>query len=458
MIESKNLLVAVKAYSRGNALPLDASEVQESYAAAETYAKSATAYPGQTIKALLEDGKYHTYTLQPSDSGYILEEVGAINESDLKQYVQVVEELPASGQEEGILYISDTTGSVWNGTGWKTVFKDISSDVDALNKKVTSIEETLDSKAPIADPVFTGTIKIGTDEVAIKSWVEGLIANIQTGVPGIVNNESTLPTTGYKAGQTWRVSDEGTFAGVDCEVGDLIICIANYDETSASDDDFMVIQANIDGAVTSVSETSTVGEIVVFDAITGKVIKGSGVNIASLNDAIEKAHTHENIDKLNSYDKTQTELLDTASANAQSLIDTYKTTVDEALEGKADKGTTLADYGITDAYTSSDIDLKLSTITQNLNTKVDAKTVDDKISAAKEEITEEYTSAISDRIGDIDENTSVKDYITSYVETAVGAGGTASAEAIATAKSEAIESSKKYTDDKISEALTIVEF
>ena len=56
-IESKNLLVAIKAYSRGNALPLDASEVHASLADANAYANSATAYPGQTIKALV-DGKY----------------------------------------------------------------------------------------------------------------------------------------------------------------------------------------------------------------------------------------------------------------------------------------------------------------------------------------------------------------------------------------------------------------
>lgn len=37
-IESKNLLVWVKAMSRGQALPLDASEVYTSYAEAETYA------------------------------------------------------------------------------------------------------------------------------------------------------------------------------------------------------------------------------------------------------------------------------------------------------------------------------------------------------------------------------------------------------------------------------------
>lgn len=78
-IDSKNLLVWVKAMSRGQALPLDASEVYGTYAEAKSYASSATAYPGQTIKVLMDDGKYHSYILQPSDAGYALEEVVADN-------------------------------------------------------------------------------------------------------------------------------------------------------------------------------------------------------------------------------------------------------------------------------------------------------------------------------------------------------------------------------------------
>lgn len=87
-IDSKNLLVWVKAMSRGQALPLDASEIHTTLAEAENYAAtSAIAYEGQTIKAKLDDGKYHIYTLQPSESGYKLEEIGSVNEDELKQHI-----------------------------------------------------------------------------------------------------------------------------------------------------------------------------------------------------------------------------------------------------------------------------------------------------------------------------------------------------------------------------------
>lgn len=455
-IESKNLLVWVKAMSRGQALPLDASEIYTSLAEAQNYAStSAIAYAGQTVKAMTEDGKYHSYTLQPSEAGYVLEEIGAIKQSDLKQYVMVVDALPESGQEQGILYICDTTGSVWTGSAWKTVFHDVQTSLDAIGERINGVETALDAKAPIENPVFSGTVKVGEDEVALKTYVDGLFANLEErcATPSVVDSDNPIPAD-YKAGESYRVAEAGTYAGVECEVGDLILVIKDYAAETASDADFMVLQANIDGAVTSTADVTTVGEIVVFDSVTGKVIKGSGVQIASLNDAIAKAHEHANKAVLDSYDKTQTELLAAAKTEAEALVDGHKTAVKTALDGKADKATTLKGYGITDAYTKAELDGKFTTVTDNLNTKITAADVDTKIATAKTETLEAAASdaaeKLSARIGDIPVDTSVK----SYIDTAVGSGGTASAEAIAKAKQEAIDTSKTYTDGK----LAIVEF
>lgn len=457
-IDSKNLLVWVKAMSRGQALPLDASEVYETLAAAENYAStSAIAYPGQTIKAKLTDGKYHSYTLQPSDAGYVLEEIGAIDESDLKQYVMVVETLPTTGQIQGVLYICGTTGSIWTGTAWKTVFKDISADVSDVSDRVDDLEDAMDDKAPLANPVFSGVVKVGDDEVALKSYVDGLFANLVSAEPGIVDSTHALPAN-YKAGQHFRVAEAGTYAGVKCEIGDLILVVKNHNSETASNDDFMVLQANVDGAVTSASETTTVGEIVVFDSVTGKVIKGAGVQIASLNDAIAKVHTHSNATQLATYDKTQAELLAAAKSEAEGLVNNHASVVTEALKNKADKATTLAGYGITDAYSTTQTDALLKTITDNLNTKITGGEVDDKIASAKTEILEEAETAaneaLSARVGSIPDDTTIQQYI----DTAVGSGGTASATAIATAKQEAITTSNNYTDTQLASALSIIEF
>lgn len=442
--EPTQLIVQMKSLARTEARPLDASEIWESLAEAQAYTKEANAYEGQTIKAKLEDGKFHTYTLQPSEAGYTLEEIG----SDNKQYVMVVERLPESKQEQGILYINkaDSTGYIWNGSGWQVVFKEISKDFDQFKDKVTKLEADVKTKAPINNPIFTGKVMVGENEVAVKSYVDGLIANLSTSAPGVVDDSHPLPSKDYKAGQTWRVAKAGTYAGNKCESGDLIICIKSYAAEGAGNTDFMVVQANIDGAVTSTATTSTVGDIVVFDAVTGRVIKSSGVNISSLNDAIAKSHEHSNKAILDTYNKDQTALLEAAKTEAQVLVDAVKKT----LEGKADKATDLQGYGITDAYTKAEVEGKLKILSDNINTKVDASTVDEKVNAAKQEVTTAYTQALSKRIGEIPESTTVKQYI----DTSIGAGGTSSAEAIAKAKAEAIEAAKNYTD----QCLTVVEF
>lgn len=455
-IESKNLLVWVKAMSRGQALPLDASEIHSTLAEAETYAASAIAYEGQTIKAKLEDGKYHEYILQPTESGYVLEEVGAISAADLKQYVLVVDALPESGQEQGILYICGTTGSIWTGSAWKNVFWDVTTDIQNVSDKVDEIENALDEKAPISNPVFSGVVKVGEEEVALKSYVEGLFAQLEeSSVPDIVDSTHSIPAE-YKAGRSYRVAEAGTYAGVECEIGDLILVVKDYNADTASDADFMVLQSNIDGAVTSTADTTTIGEIVVFDSVTGKVIKGAGVQIASLNDAIAKAHEHSNKTQLDTYDKTQTELLAAAKEEAQDIVDGLG--LDKKFEDKADKATTLAGYGITDAYTKTEEDTYRQTLEENINSKISGSEVDNKIATAKEEILDEAaqnaSEALEERIGGIPTDTTIK----SYIDTAVGSGGTASATAIATAKQEAIDTSKTYTDEQITSALAVVEF
>lgn len=442
--ESNQMLVAVKAYTRGNPLSLDASETWESLSEAQTYANSAIAYAGQTIKAKLEDGKYHEYILQPSEFGYTLEEVGAVNSSDLKQYI-IIGTRPDSGQEQGVIYIDNNVGYIWNGSTWTKIFEDVSSNITDFESRIGTLETEIDEKAPLANPTFTGSVTIEGSPAATQEWVNTLIGQLNNGTPGIVDDaDNPVPSADYKAGQMWRVAADGAYVGAPCEIGDLIICLKDYDEGSASNADFMVVQGNIDGAVTG-ADSSVDGHIVVFNGSTGKVIKDSNVTIASFNDAIAKAHEHSNKTQLDSFTKTETELLSNAHDDAASQISTVKTELEESIVTKAD-----AD----NVYTKSDVDSQISTITQNLNTKVDSATVDSKIEEAKTEVLEQAASdaseALEERIGDIPVETSLK----SYIDNAIGSGGTSSAQAIAQAKQEAIQESKEYTD----QALTITEF
>lgn len=94
---------------------------------------------------------------------------------------------------------------------------------------------------------------------------------------GVLTNNSGLPTTGYKAGWQYSVQVAGTYAGVVCEVGDLIVCIKDYSE-SASNSDWSVLQANIVGAVTGPA-SSVANHVAIFDGVSGKVIKDGSFTI-----------------------------------------------------------------------------------------------------------------------------------------------------------------------------------
>lgn len=265
---------------------------------AKSYANTnKDAYAGELISVLIGD-KQKTYRLQNAETGYSIEDIDSATDN-LKQYVQVVDVFPEIGQEEGIIYISNTIGKIWTGTEWRTIFEDI-----------TPIKEELDKKAPLNNPEFSGIIKVDGEEVALKSYVEQLVTNLPSQIPGTVDSKNQLPESNYKAGQTWRVVEDGIYAGQTCEIGDLIICV-NDCAGNYSDDDFIIVQANISGAVTG-TDSSADGEIVIFSGVSGKAIKNSGINIDVVEDLISKSHEHANKEILDTYTKTEEQLLQEA--------------------------------------------------------------------------------------------------------------------------------------------------
>lgn len=439
----KELLTVVKSYSRANPLAIDSTALWDSQEAASTYAKQPNAYAGQIITAKV-NGKYKAFVLQGENGNCTLEAVGA-DPSVLKQYV-IVGTRPESGQQQGVIYIDTNVGYIWDGAKWVKVFEDVSTSITDFQKRITKLESDINLKANIANANFTGTVKLEGKDLATKEYAESLVNAAKSEVPIVIDEDHQFPSEAYKAGQKYVVALAGTYLGQKCEIGDLILIVKDYNVESASNADGIVLQSNIDGAVTSADTSAIEGEIVVMSGATGKVIKSSKVNISALNEAIAKAHEHANKDKLDTYTKTQTELLNEASTDAQSKVDALKNTVD----GKADKATTLAGYGIEDAYTKTDIDGKLKVIKDNVNTKVDAATVDYKISAAKPGILSEAAQAANEalntKVGDLGESSTVVD----YVKRAVGSGGVDITDQI----NDAIKQSKAYTDEK----LTISEF
>lgn len=421
-IDAKNLVVAAKIYSRGIALPLDASEVYSTKEEALAYAASPTAYAGQTIK-VLENGKYESYVLNGNAGAYTLDKIG-VDTSMVKNYIQVVASLPGEGQEQGVIYINtaDNKGYIWNGAAYKVIFENVETeDGSSLSEQLENITTELEQKADLSGATFTGSVILPADptqnlEAVTKQYVDRLIAGLNEFTVGIVDSSTPLPATDYAVGQTFRVAEAGTYAGQECETGDLIIVIKDYAAEGASNADFLVVQANVDGAVTG-PDASTDANIVVFDGTTGRKIKDSTVTLASLQDAISKAHEHTNKAILDSFTKNETQLLSEVDSKISTALGDYATTED------------LADYVLQETYNTKmgQLDSTIGTIQTNLNTKI---TADD----------------LAERVGEIPAETTIKD----YVDTAVGSGGADVAEEIANALAQA----KAYTDDR----LTITEF
>lgn len=425
-IESKNLVVAVKAYSRSSNLPLDASSVYDSLGEAQSYAKNPIAYAGQII-TVKEGDKYNAYILDGDAGAYTLTKVG-VDASAVKNYVQVVSELPGTGQEQGVIYINttDSKGYIYDGSEFQVIFEDVTNEEgESLSEQLAAIDAKFGNYAPLAGATFTGTVTLAADpqsnlEAATKQYVDRLVGGINDFTVGVVDTDTPLPATDYKVGQTFRVAEAGTYAGVECEAGDLIIVIKDYAAEGASNSDFLVVQANVDGAVTG-PDASTDANIVVFDGATGRKIKDSTVTIASVQDAIAKAHEHANKAILDSFTKNETQLLGEVDSKISTALENVPT------------NDALANYVTTETYQSdkASTDSRLSTIETNLNTKI-------------------TTTDLANKIGDIGEDVTVKE----YVDTAVGSGGSDVAEQILQAKNEAIETAKTYTDT----ALTITEF
>lgn len=118
-------------------------------------------------------------------------------------------------------------------------------------------------------------------EIATKHYVDQAFqannAMIFKGTLGTGGTVTALPAEHYQ-GWTYRVITAGQYAGKQCEIGDIIICIT--DGTAANNDHWTVVQTNIDGAVTGPA-SATANAIATFNGTTGKIIQNSAKTLTT---------------------------------------------------------------------------------------------------------------------------------------------------------------------------------
>lgn len=197
-----------------------------------------------------------TYTFQGASNGFKVtpsngETQTVIVSPSIKNNVTKTDATTTAGY---IPKFNNTTGVIENGYSVQTTLASSSTAIPTAAAVVAAI----DNKIAAADAmIYKGTL--GTDGTVTK-----------------------VPANGYKVGWTYKVITAGTYAGIKCEVGDMLIAINNgpVSGTTVVNADWTVVQANIDGAVTGPA-SATAGHIAVFDGATGKVIKDGTYTIAT---------------------------------------------------------------------------------------------------------------------------------------------------------------------------------
>jgi len=124
-------------------------------------------------------------------------------------------------------------------------------------------------------------VKIATQK-AVKTYIDALLAaNDAMVFKGTVGSGGTYEIAAfnslatYQTGHAYKIVEGGTVKGKACEIGDMVIATVDRAGSGNLDGDWIVVQANLDGAVTGPS-SATSAAIAIFSGVSGKVIANSG--------------------------------------------------------------------------------------------------------------------------------------------------------------------------------------
>jgi hypothetical protein len=145
------------------------------------------------------------------------------------------------------------------------------ADFSLNNKKITSLANGVNPGDGVNKSQLDAVIS-SNDAMVFK----GTVGSDGTHTIAAFNSLAT-----YNIGWTYKAVEAGTIKGVVCEIGDTIIATTTRAGSGNVDADWMVVQANVDGAVVGPASV-TDNRVAVFDGATGKVIKDGGVLVSDL--------------------------------------------------------------------------------------------------------------------------------------------------------------------------------
>ena len=502
--------------NRTNPLPLDVNSVFASKEALDTYVAGAFAYPGQVV-AVVEESATTIYYI---DQDKALHEVGKKPVGDNKT-VAVAEDGTISlanlaDAETGSQPVLQADGSIsWIKPDTTTV-EGLTTAVESLGNRATALEDKVgdDSKGLVKEVADLTTDVSGVksdlaDNYYNKEAVDGLVSGAFhfRGNAKELNAEGNLIGTDDKVitgnvGDVYQIGDKeyayngsawvelgftldlsayATTASVTTAVNDakteLEGKIATAKSEAISDangyTDTAITNLGIGDYAKTTEVTAAIGnaKTELTEAIAtakSEAITTAGNNadtkiatkVGEIGDVTVKAYVEGKETTLNSSIKAVDDKVEALGALAHK-DSVAETDLAEALatkiNGKADKADSLAGYGITDAYTKTEIDGKVSTIEGSIGANTSAiaainnettgilaqaKTYadgkDTAIADAKKAGTDAQTAvnALSDKVGTVTEGKTVVEMIAeaqsaaTYDDTAIKADIKANTDAI----------------------------
>lgn len=335
--------------NRTNPLPLDKNAVFASLEEAQTYAQGVLAYPGQFIAVVAEDNSVTGYIITVAGgAGATLQKLAAQTSSG-----DVVADLAALTNRVGALETS--VGNIKTEIGAKA----------AGETAATGIYKYVDDKVAAATPEGYAGVKadvtklVGTDKGedgrANKTVREIAAEEVAKIVDGADASFDTL-----KEVSDW-ISTHGTDAAtMNTQINNNKAAIEKLNGTAETVGSVAnTVNAAIDGALKADGKdkyalatdlTATNGKVAALETKTAGLTDAEGAEMTV------KAYVDAGDAKVDAKVAALTTRVDNLGSLAAKsevaeadLADALKTKID----GKADKATTLAGYGITDAYTKT---------------------------------------------------------------------------------------------------------
>lgn len=172
-----------------------------------------------------------------------------------KYYNYAINNLTNAGE----IRANATLPFVYDGTNWIVLGLDYNSTWSAMSQ----------DEATAGTSTSARLITAAVLQAKIANSISNALSDTNAMIyKGTIATASDVPAI-HEAGWTYKVVTAGTYVGQACEVGDVVLCV--LDGNTTNNDDWIVIQKNVDNALFKSTNTFTDEHMLLADGTNGKV-------------------------------------------------------------------------------------------------------------------------------------------------------------------------------------------